>query len=70
MKLFSERLKTARKAKKLTQTQMAEILHIKQQSYTRYETGKGEPSLEMLVKICTVLDENPSYLLGMDDYFE
>ncbi len=68
MKLFSERLKTARKAKQITQTQMAEILHIKQQSYTRYETGKGEPSLETFVAICKALDESPLYFLGMEDY--
>lgn len=68
MQIFSVRLKASRKAKKLTQTQMADMLNIKQQSYTRYENNKGEPSLELLVRICGILDENPAYLLGMDEY--
>ena len=67
MEIFSKRLKEARLAKQLSQMQIAELLSIRQQSYTRYETAKGEPSLEMLVKICRILDESPEYLLGMDD---
>lgn len=67
MKIFSKRLRAARIAKNLSQEQIATMLNIKQQSYTRYETGKGEPSLDMLVEICKILDESPEYLLGMDE---
>lgn len=68
MQIFSQRLKAARKAKSLTQTQMAELLNVKQQSYARYESGKGEPSLETFAEICKLLDEAPAYLLGLDEY--
>ena len=67
MEIFSKRLREARIAKNLSQEQIATMLNIKQQSYTRYETGKGEPSLEMLVEICKILDESPEYLLGLTD---
>ena len=67
MEIFSKRLREARIAKNLSQEQIAAMLNIKQQSYTRYETGKGEPSLEMLVAICKILDESPEYLLGLTD---
>lgn len=67
MEIFSKRLRTARIAKNLSQEQIAAMLNIKQQSYTRYETGKGEPSLEILVDICKILDESPEYLLGLTD---
>ena len=68
MKIFSERLKNARKAKNITQKQISEMLNIKQQSYARYETAKGEPSLDVFVKICKILDEDPAYLLGIEEY--
>lgn len=67
MQVFSQRLKAVRKSKLLTQADMASQLNIRQQSYTRYETGKGEPSLELFVKICLILDEDPAYLLGMEE---
>ena len=67
MEIFSKRLREARIAKNLSQEQIAAMLNIKQQSYTRYETGKCEPSLEMLVEICKILDESPEYLLGLTD---
>ena len=44
------------------------MLNIKQQSYARYETAKGEPSLDVFVKICKILDEDPAYLLGIEEY--
>ncbi|MDE6399151.1 MAG: helix-turn-helix domain-containing protein [Clostridiales bacterium] len=68
MKVFSERLRQSRKAKNYTQVQMAELLQMRQQSYTRYENNKGEPNLEILVQICRILEENPAYLLGMEDF--
>ncbi len=67
MEIFSKRLRAARIAKNLSQEQIAAMLNIKQQSYARYETGKGEPSLEVLVEICKILDESPEYLLGLTD---
>lgn len=48
--IFSERLKTLRKEKKLTQKELAEQIGISQKSYSHWETGKNEPSLENLIK--------------------
>ncbi len=68
MQIFATRLKELRKEKGLTQAQLAEILKIKQQSYTRYELETSEPCFEMLVEIAKFFDVSTDYLLGLKDY--
>ncbi len=68
MKIFSERLRELRKEKNLTQNEFAKILHIKQQSYLRYELNTSEPSYEMLVQIANFFEVSTDYLLGREDY--
>ena len=52
---FSENLREARKAAKLTQGDMAKYLHIHRTTYTKYETQNVQPSFEHLVVITKVL---------------
>ena len=68
MKIFAERLKELRKEKNLTQTDLASILKIKQQSYARYEADTSEPSYGMLVEISKFFDVSTDYLLGIKEY--
>lgn len=68
MKIFATRLKELRLQEGYTQTQLAEMLNIHQQSYIRYEYGTGEPSLETLVKIATIFGVTSDYLLGLSNY--
>lgn len=68
MKIFQERLKEMRLMCQLTQQQMADALKISQPSYTRYENGTSEPTLENLVKIAEVLDVSVDYLLGRTEF--
>ena len=68
MKIFAERLKELRKEKNLTQTDLANILKIKQQSYARYEADTSEPSYEMLVEIAKFFDVSTDYLLGINEF--
>lgn len=67
MATFTERLKTLRKQKKLTQTELAKALNISQKSYSNWENGKTEPTLENLLKLASVLNTTSSYLLGEID---
>lgn len=48
---LAQRLKAARKAKKLTQQEVSEALDICRSAYTKYETGCAEPSLKSLWKL-------------------
>ncbi len=65
---FSKRLKEIRIENGFTQQKIAEELGIKQQSYARYELGRGEPSLLTLVKIAKIFGVTTDYLLGIADY--
>ena len=64
-----EKLRQERLAKNLTQKQVAENLQITRVSYTHYESGKREPSFEMLRKICDFYDISADYLIGRTDNY-
>ena len=64
--IFSERLKTLRKEKKLTQKELAEQIGISQKSYSHWETGKNEPSLENLIKLADLLEVSIDWLFGRE----
>lgn len=53
-----------RKLEGLTQQQMADRLNINRTTYTKYETGDSEPSIEILKRIADVLDVNVSLLVS------
>ena len=65
---FAQRLKELRTENNLTQTQIAAKLGIRQQSYTRYENGTGEPSLDTLIAIAKLFNVSVDYLLGLTEY--
>ena len=49
-------IKACRKAKKMTQSELAQITGISQPNITRFESGNYNPSLEMMVRIAYALD--------------
>lgn len=53
---FSENFKTARKKKKLTQSQVAEALSIDRSAVAHYENGTAMPQAKNIQKICEILD--------------
>ena len=53
-------IKEARKIKGLMQKEMASILKMTQQQYSRFETGKYELNYYQIVKICKLLDITPN----------
>lgn len=60
---FSEKLLTLRKAKDLTQEQLAEKLGVSRQSVSKWEGGQAVPELEKIVAISAVFDVTTDYLL-------
>lgn len=62
--IVGNNLKAARKAKGLTQKQVAAILHKYQPDYSQYESGKIELDYEKIVLLCKLLDITP------DDLFD
>ena len=65
---FSERLKTLRKSKKLTQVQISELIGVQQGTYSRWENGTLEPGLEFVVKLANIFGTTTDYLLGQKPY--
>ncbi len=63
MTKFGERLREARKRKKVTQQWMAEQLNIHRTTYTKYEAGMVQPGLDGFYQIVKILEVNPMDLL-------
>ncbi len=63
-KIVGENLKQARKAKGITQKQIAAELHKYQSDYSEYETGKIQLDYEKILYLCKRLDVTPNDLFG------
>ena len=55
-------LKDARRFKGLTQKEVASLLLMTQQQYSRFETGKFELNYQQIVKLCEILEITPNDL--------
>lgn len=60
---LGEKLKEARKAAKMTQEQLANILSVSRQAITKWECDKGIPDVENLKLISQALSVSIDYLL-------
>jgi len=60
-----ESLAKLRKEKKITQEQIAELLEIPQQQYSRYEIGKYDMPLSYFIKICKKYRLSADEALGL-----
>ena len=65
-KLVGNNIKQARKYKGLTQTQVAKLLNMTQQQYSRFENGVFELNYKQIVQICNLLNTTPNELFGFD----
>lgn len=64
MEDFGKRLREARQKKGLKQSDVATVLDCAPTSLTNWENNKVQPSLEVLARLCEVLEINPLDLLG------
>lgn len=62
--MFSENLKKYRLNKNFSQKAIADMVGKKQATYSRWEAGLVEPSLDQIKKLSTILDTTPNDLLG------
>ena len=65
--LFNKRIAEAIKNSNYTQKQIATILNISESNITNWKKGENLPSLDILYKLCILLDESADYLLGLED---
>ena len=61
------RLKDLREDSDVTQKELAEYLHIKQNTYSQYENGQRQIPLELLIMLARYYDTSTDYILGITD---
>lgn len=64
---FCDNLKIARALSGLTQQQVADLTGIARSTYTLYESGKREPTVEGIKKIAKALNVTGDFLLGLEE---
>ena len=63
---FSEKLRQLRKAKHLTQKELASLIGVKHSVISFYEVGDRFPSPEVIRKLAVALHVSSDYLLGIE----
>lgn len=67
-KEVGQRLKESRKAIGKTQTEIAKMLNMTQQQYSRFENGVFELSYDQIITLCQIYDISSDFLFGMKSY--
>lgn len=65
--ILSQRLRECRKAKGLSQMQVATYCDITEKAYQNYELMTREPRIEILVRIADLFEVSLDYLVGRTD---
>lgn len=64
------RLRALREDQDLTQKAVADYLHIRQNTYSQYETGQRQLPLELLVTLALYYHTSTDYILELTDQRE
>lgn len=64
--MIFENIRNLREDNDKTQKELAEYLNIKQTTYSKYELGKINIPIEMLIKLADFYDVSLDYLTGRD----
>ena len=62
---YCKNMKYLRKLNNFTQADVALILSIRQEQYSKYETGARDLPLGILVKLCVLYHVSSDYLIGL-----
>ena len=63
-------LRKIRTARKFSQEDIAEVLGIIQQQYSRYETGQNEIPVHHVITLCKFYGISADWLLGLTEEIE
>lgn len=61
------RIKESRKIAGYTQKNVAELMKMSQQQYSRFENGIFEFNYTQLIFLCNLFDVSADYILGLSD---
>lgn len=65
-KMVGENIKRARKELGLTQKEVASILRMTQQQYSRFENGVFELNYQQIIEICKILKITPNEIFSFE----
>lgn len=63
--MLSDSLKILRFEHNLSQDDIAKIVGVTRQAYSKYETGERQPSYDILIKIAKYYNVSTDFLLGL-----
>lgn len=63
--MFAERLKQARKSKKMSQAEVSRLLGVTQQAVGKWETGRSTPDPQTVARLAEILNTTADTLLGL-----
>lgn len=61
------RLRDLREDHDLTQSALARILHIRQNTYSQYENGQRQIPLDVLIRLACIYETSIDYILRLTD---
>ncbi|MBQ3133048.1 MAG: helix-turn-helix transcriptional regulator [Clostridia bacterium] len=64
---MSVRLKDIREDRDLSQKTVADLLNVRQNTYSQYESGKRQIPIESLIKLAAVYQVSVDYMLELTD---
>ena len=59
------RIRDLREDNDITQKEIADYLHIKQNTYSQYENGKRQLPIDMLIALAKFYNTSTDYILGL-----
>jgi transcriptional regulator with XRE-family HTH domain len=65
--VYKMRIKDLREDKDLTQQEVANYLHIKQNTYSQYENGQRQLPISCLIALAKLYKTSTDYILGLTD---
>lgn len=65
--VFCNRLSESIKNSGYTQKDIAKMLNISESNISNWKKGDNLPSVDILYKLCIILQEGADYLLGLDN---
>ena len=63
--MFDERIKELRNSLGMNQVQFGRKLFVTKQCISNWENGNIQPSIDMIIKICTTFSISADYILGL-----
>ena len=67
MQVYQIRIRQLREDNDMTQSDVANYLGIRQNVYSRYETGKNDMKPFQIVELCKLFNVSADYLLGLPE---